>query len=136
MLSLSALLAGFWYATIVFAAGFALGAMRETFVRQYLGDLTSVIVEIPFMLLLSWFVAQWLIARHTVPHRILDRVMMGIAALVLLLIAEAGVGIFLMKQSLWQHISSYFSWRGAVTIVSQGIFALIPCLFLLVRRPA
>ncbi|MGL4810236.1 MAG: hypothetical protein ACRCXM_00545 [Beijerinckiaceae bacterium] len=127
--------AGLAYALLMFAAGFVLGTLRELVVRRHLGELPAILMEIPVMLAASWFAARWLIRRFDVPADARDRLVMGFVALAVLLAAEAATGIWLMGQSLRQHVLSYASLRGLVTLASQGIFALIPLLSLTVRRP-
>lgn len=127
--------AGFLYASLVFAIGFALGAVRELLLRRFLAELPAILLEIPLMLALSWVTARRLIARLGVAARPAARLGMGFFALALLLAAEAGVGIFLMRQTLVGHLQSYFSFRGGITLASQSVFALIPWLSLHARRP-
>lgn len=43
---------------IVFAAGFGLGTIRVLLLAPYFGELTSVVFEIPLMLLLSSFACR------------------------------------------------------------------------------
>ncbi|HQF31147.1 MAG TPA: hypothetical protein PLJ34_06850, partial [Hyphomicrobiales bacterium] len=74
------------------------------------------------------------VLRYAVAATIGARLAMGGLALALLLLAEAGVGIGLLGQTLLEHLSGYLGTRGAVTLCGQGLFGLMPLLLLLRTR--
>ena len=59
--------AGVLYFLGVFALGFILGAIRIFFLVPYSGPVVAVLVELPFILLVSWFFCRFLTRRFTVP---------------------------------------------------------------------
>jgi hypothetical protein len=90
---MSALKAGIAYVLTVFAVGFALGAIRVTFIAPATGPLAAVLLELPLMLTASWFAARWLTDAMHVPETLAARVMMGSIAFVLLMIIETLFGL-------------------------------------------
>lgn len=52
------LLGSFLYFIIVFSAGFVLGVVRNLLLLRILSDTAAVLVELPFMLVISWLAAR------------------------------------------------------------------------------
>jgi hypothetical protein len=86
---ISALCAGAGYFAIVVACGSVLGAIRIGLLAPRIGDLAAVVVELPVILAISWFVCGALIERFAVPRRPGARFAMGGLAFALLMTAEA-----------------------------------------------
>ena len=63
----SSITAGLVYAALVFAVGFALGALRVTLIAPRLGETRAVLLEAPVMLAVSWMASNWNVARWQVP---------------------------------------------------------------------
>ena len=75
------------YAAIVFALGFGLGVVRQLFVAPVSGELIAVLVELPFMLLLSWLAASRIFpGRGLEPGQGIE---IGLSAFLLLQVAES-----------------------------------------------
>ena len=113
--------AGIAYFAAAFAAGFALGTVRVLLVEPVFGELPAILAETPLMLAVSFVLARAFVARFAV-------------APTMLLLAEAGVGIGLIGQTLPEHLSGYLGARGAVTLFGQGLFGLMPLLLLMRTR--
>ena len=80
--------AGIIYFALVYAAGFVLGTIRNLLLMPVFGPAVSVLIELPFMLAIAWFVCRWIVRRFTVSAAAEDRVIMGATAFVFLTIAE------------------------------------------------
>jgi hypothetical protein len=63
-----ALKAGFLYFAIVFAVGFVLGTIRVLLLVPHLGSTLAVSIELPLILVVSWFTCRWLTRRLHVPR--------------------------------------------------------------------
>ncbi len=82
------LLAGTTYFSGIFALGFLLGTLRVLVFSALLDETILVLIEVPIILCASWVFCRYLIAKLPVAPRIADRILMGGAALALLLTAE------------------------------------------------
>jgi len=122
------------YCGVVFAAGFVLGAMRVFVLVPTIGDLAAVLVEMPFILGISVFVASRLIGIMRVGDTIAERLTMGASALALLLVVETGFAMVLTGQPLTQQLATYGRLDKLVGLAGQIVFAALPALLLVVRR--
>ena len=133
----AALEAGAAYFAIVFAVGFVLGAVRVLVLLPRLGEIGGVLVELPIMLAVSWFVCGWLVGRFSVRAAWGHRLAMGGMAFVLLMIAELGVSILAFDRLVTEHLGAYRSWAPALGLAAQLAFAAFPLLQRKgARRPA
>jgi hypothetical protein len=80
-------IAGLFYFAAVFALGAVLGALRTLYVVPEFGQALAVAIELPFILIFSWFVCHWLMIKCGVESW-QDRLAMAAEAFVLLLAAE------------------------------------------------
>lgn len=120
------------YFGIVFAVAFALSVVRTLFVASRTGEVAAVLIETPLILLVSWFAARWSILRFRIAARALDRLTMGGAAFALLMIVETAVSLLLLARPLEAQLAAYGTVAGAIGLLAQMAFALVP---LLVVRP-
>jgi hypothetical protein len=118
------LLAGAAYFAIVFAAAFALGALRVTFVVPVVGSVWATMIELPFTLFVSWIVCRWLLGFLEVPS-LGQTIAMGASAFALLMIAEAVGSILLFGRSLGEYIDSFATVAGALGLAGQIVFGLM-----------
>ncbi|MGB8623456.1 MAG: hypothetical protein WCD16_11605 [Paracoccaceae bacterium] len=123
-----ALTAGVAYFGAVFAAGVILGTLRTLLLVPALGEVPAVVIEIPVMLTISWVVSRWLVRRFAVSARLPERVTMGVAALVLLLLAEAALAILVFQRPFQAHLTHYTTLPGALGLAAQVCFAAMPVL--------
>ena len=130
----AALRAGLFYFMIVFASGFVLGALRVLAIAPRLGDIGAVAVELPLMLTLSWFVCAWIVRRQAVPAEAAPRLVMGLAALGLVLVAESAVSVLAFGRSFGEHLDAYRAAAAQLGLAAQAAFAAFPLLQAWLRR--
>lgn len=111
------------YVLLGFGIGFLLGPVRELLLAPALGRVGALLVELPVLLGLCW----WLSPRvmRGVP-RGLGRLRLGFAALVLLLLLEFTLGMLLRGWDLPAWLADFWTTHGAVTLAGYWVFALIP----------
>ena len=119
------LLAGATYFGVVFAAGVVLGALRVFLVAPAIGPLGAVALELPFMLLASWWTCGWIVQRFVIVSRA-EAAVTGASAFGLLIGAETGLALGLGGSSLDQVIASYGAPEGALGLAAQVAFGLFP----------
>jgi hypothetical protein len=128
----SELKAAIGYFAIVFAAGFALGVVRVLAVVPLLGELRAVQIELPLILVISWVTCRWIINRYAVPDKLVSRLTMGGVAFAIVMFAELGTSVLVMKHTVAEHFSVYQKAPGALGLLAQIGFALFP---VIQRRP-
>jgi pimeloyl-ACP methyl ester carboxylesterase len=121
------------YFLLVFAAGFVLGTFRTLILVPIVGDLLAVTIELPVMLIISWFACSWAMPRFAVPNLASDRLTMGISAFLLLMAAEVLVSTTLAGRDLAEHFALSTSLPVIVGLFGQIMFALFPLLQSLVQ---
>jgi len=119
------LLAGAAYFVIVFAAAFALGVLRVTFIVPVVGSLQATLLELPFTLAASWIVCSWLV-RIFGTRSLGQAIGMGASAFALLMCAEAVGSILLFSRSLEDHVGSFLTTAGGLGLAGQIAFGLFP----------
>ncbi|MFZ2099358.1 MAG: hypothetical protein WAU86_02200 [Oricola sp.] len=120
--------AGIIYFALVFAAGFVLGSIRTLLLMPVLGPTVSVLIELPFMLTIAWFVCRWIVRRFTVSAAVEDRIIMGATAFVLLMVAEYLLAFALAGISPDIYFAGYASVPGVIGLAGQVAFAVFPVL--------
>ncbi len=123
-----AIRAGALYFVSVFAVGFALGAVRVSILAPRLGDFGAVLVETPFILTASWFLCRLWVRRFSVSPNTGSRILMGVEALALLLIAETLLSYFAFGLNLDDQLMRYSTPAGIAGLVGQIVFASFPLL--------
>ena len=119
------LLAGAAYFAIVFAAAFALGALRVTFIVPAVGSVWATVIELPFTLLVSWMVCGWVLRFLEAPS-LGQAVAMGASAFGLLMTAETIGALALFDRSLNEYVGSFATVAGALGLAGQIAFGLFP----------
>lgn len=130
----AALRAGLFYFMLVFAIGFALGAIRVMLVIPRLGETNAVLIELPVMLALSWVACAWLVRRFALPPRAAARLAMGVFAFALLMFAELAVSVFGFGRTVAEHLASYRATGAQLGLAAQLLFALLPLIQRFVAR--
>jgi hypothetical protein len=120
-----ALRAGWVYFGMIYTLGFLMGAVRETWIAPRFGGFWPRMAEMPVMLAASWFAAWWVVNRYGLETRF-ERFVMGLSAFVLLMAGEALVSLFAMGRTFAQHIATYSTLQGGLTLLAQSAFALFP----------
>lgn len=124
----NALSAGVLYFAIVFAAGFALGAMRIFAIAPRVGELGAVAIELPLILAISWFACARLIRRFNVAQQGAPRLLMGALAFTLLMTAEFLLSSIGFGRSLAEQVEALWTPAGAIGLAGQIAFAIFPLL--------
>jgi hypothetical protein len=121
---------------LVFAAGFALGALRALWLGPLIGETAALALELPLMLAVSWRATGWCIRRFAVPARLWPRLRMGAAAFALLMLAEMLLAAVLSGGDV-AAISA--RWTGAprlLGLADQVVYGFMPALALAADRRA
>jgi hypothetical protein len=116
--------AAFCYVAAVFAAAFALGVVRVLILTPALGALGAVLLELPIVLALSWWVAGRVLRRW--PDVV--RWQIGALAFAMLIAAEVGLAVTLMGQTPAAFGAGLMTLPGAIGLAGQIVFGLIPAL--------
>ncbi|HEY4580868.1 MAG TPA: hypothetical protein VIG89_07505, partial [Candidatus Acidoferrales bacterium] len=123
--------AGALYFATVFGAGFAFGTVRVLLVAPRVGERTAELVEAPLMVAASYFAARWIVRRFALPPAPLQRLAVGLIALVLMLAFEFGFVLQLRGLTIAEYFATRDPVSGTVYYLSLALFALFP---LLLRR--
>ena len=117
---------GALYFTGAFALGFLFGGIRLMLLEPLLGDLLAVLIEVPIMLALCWILCARAIQRLQLPATLSARATMGATAFVLLMLAEAGLAVFLFGNSLTEYANGYEEPARLFGLLGQFLFAVFP----------
>lgn len=114
------------YFGIVFAFGFALGAIRVLLLVPYLGEENSELLEVPFMIFVCYLSARYVVTlagdRSTAPQM----VVVGILALLYLLAVEFSAVLWLRELSVAEYLNSKYSVAGIAYVVSLVLYTTFP----------
>lgn len=127
---MAALKAGLSYFGVAFALGFLLGAIRTLLIVPLTGELAAVALELPLMLAASWIACGWALRRHDVARDTKPRLIMGVAALVLLMGAELLISVLIAGRSPAEHLALYRTAPVLLGLCGQLAYAAFP----LIRR--
>lgn len=116
--------AGFMYFGLVFVAGFALGIIRVPLVAPRLGVRLAELLEMPLMILASYFAARFCLQRLG-PFTAIRRLVIGGIALAFLVIAELGLTLA-MGQGIGQYVASRDPVSGIAYLISLALFSTMP----------
>ena len=120
--------AGPLYFALVFGAGFVLGAVRTLWVVPRLGVRKAELLEAPFMLLVTFLAARWIVVRLALPPVAGTRLGTGVLALALMLAAEFGLLLRIRGLTIRDYLASRDRVSSAVYYVLLGVFAIMPLL--------
>lgn len=127
------LTAGASYFVIVFAAAFALGAFRTSFVVPAIGAVWATLAELPIVLIVSWVTCGWLTRRWGISS-LRHSIAMSTTAFVLLMSAETAGSSLIFGVALRDQINLYSTGAGALGLAGQIVFALFPVVQFLGRN--
>ncbi len=125
-----AVLAGLVYFAVVFAVAFVAGVVRVLVVAPAVGAVGAVLLELPVILAVSWWVCGHLLKRFDLGNRPVERLVMGLVAFVVLQAAEMLLAVLAFGQSPAQYVAAFATLAGGLGLAGQIAFAVIP----LVRR--
>jgi hypothetical protein len=118
--------AGALYFALVFAVGFALGAIRTLRVVPRVGTRPAELMEMPIMLAVTIVAARWTVLRLSVPIMLSARIGMGCIAFVLMLVAEFGLVLWIRGLTLKQYFASRDPVSSAAYYLLLIVFAIMP----------
>jgi hypothetical protein len=118
--------AGFVYAIVVFAAGFALGTVRTLLVAPRLGATLAVLIELPLILGASWWISRRCVARFEVSRAVAVRLLMGVVALLVLTLLEVTLSTLVFGRPVADYLASLTTLAGAIGLAGQIAFAAFP----------
>ncbi len=118
--------AGAAYFVVVFAIGSGCGTLRTLVIAPHVGEVAAVLIELPAMLAASWLACAWVLNRFAVPARGRERLAIGAVAFLLLIAAEAALGVFALGRSLAAHVGTYRLTAVQVGLAAQLLFGLFP----------
>jgi hypothetical protein len=130
----NAVAAGVLYFAIVFAAGFALGAVRVGLLAPAAGEMTATLIELPVILAASWVACLFALRRFAVEARPGPRLLMGAVAFVVLIAAEIALGLGLMNRTFAAQLREMASPPALIGLAGQVLVALFPVIALAARR--
>jgi len=114
------------YAAVVFTAGVVLGAVRVLWLVPRLGVRVAELTELPLMLAVIFFAARW-VSRRFLPGRDHGaRLIVGVVALALLLLAELILGVTLGGLTPKAVFLNHDPVSGTAYYLSLCVFALMP----------
>jgi hypothetical protein len=116
------------YFLIVFAAGFALGTIRELWVSSMIGTRAAETAEVPLMIGIGALAAIWVVARFGLRRQLGMRVAAGVLAVVLLLATELALVLPLRGLTLQEYLASRDPVAFAAYVVGLLFVALMPAL--------
>ncbi|MBY0508814.1 MAG: hypothetical protein K2P94_01560 [Rhodospirillaceae bacterium] len=119
------------YFVIVFGAGFLLGTARIFALAPRIGENLAVMLELPFMLAISWFASKHLIRQFKVVAVLQPRLVMGGLAFGLLMIGEFGVSAVGFGRTFSDYLASYANMSAILGLVGQLVFGLFPAMQLM-----
>ncbi len=99
-----------------------------------LAEPIAVLVELPIILTVSWFVCRWLVSRFGVARTSSARLLMGAVAIALLLTAEVLLGTLGFGRTLSAQIQRFRELPEVLGLLGQLAFAFFPALQLLLAR--
>ncbi|HNV88767.1 MAG TPA: hypothetical protein PKL53_07365 [Methylotenera sp.] len=114
------------YFALVFSAGFLLGTVRVIWLVQQLGARTAELSEIPVMLIICFFTANWVCRRFDVPPETTARLIIGVTALICLIIVEFTFVLGLQGITIREYIENRNPLSGGIYALSLILFALMP----------
>lgn len=118
--------APFFYFVLVYLAGFALGTAREFLVTPAVGLTNALLIEMPIMAVVSFFAARFVLDRTPEAKTPGDRLFVGCAAFIMLLIAEETMTRILRGISIFTLWADFELLAAIANIIGLGLFMLMP----------
>lgn len=116
------------YFTLVFGAGFLLGAVRVPFVVPRIGERYAELAEMPIMFVAIYFAARHVLRKYGPRTGSAGLIGTGIIALLLLIGAELLLAVLLAGRGIVEYMSSRDPVSGSVYLFMLLLFAAMPWL--------
>jgi hypothetical protein len=120
--------AGVLYFLAVFATGFVLGTIRVLWMVPIVGVRLAELMELPIMLVVTIIAARLAVRRLPLCRTPGMRLMVGLVALGLLLVAELTVMLWVRHLTIGRYLASRDPVAGTAYLVTLGLFAVMPLL--------
>lgn len=130
-----AILAGSMASALVMVAGTVLGTARVLLVAPRLGDTAATLLELPVILAAGWFACRVAARRHGVGPDTASRIIMGAAALAVLVALEALLAFVVAGTSPATFLSGYRETAARIGLAAQVLYATFPVLQAKLRPP-
>jgi hypothetical protein len=114
------------YFAIVFGAGFVFGMVRVMWLVPAVGVRIAVLTELPLMVAVVFVAARWVNRRFLAKRDQPARLIVGVTALVLLLLAELFVGVIILGLTPRDVFLNRDPVSGTAYYLSLCVFALMP----------
>ena len=114
------------YFAIVFGAGFVFGTVRVTWLVPTVGVRVAELAELPWMLTVVFLAARWINRRFLAERDPPSRLIVGVSALALLLLAELILGMLLFDLTPKEAFLGRDRVSGTGYYLSLCVFALLP----------
>ena len=114
------------YFAIVFGAGFVFGTVRVVWLVPTVGVRVAELAELPLMLTVVFFAARWINRRFLAERDQPSRLIVGVTALALLLLAELILGVLLLDLTPKEAFFGRDPVSGTGYYLSLCGFALMP----------
>ena len=131
----SILRAALAYFALVLGAGFVLGMLRVPFLVPRIGERWAELAEMPFMAVVIFLAAGYVLRRYPVIHLPSRSLVVGFLALAFAVSAELGLAVALQSQTLGEYLASRDRVSGSVYLAMLVVFALMPRLRLSRHEP-
>ncbi len=116
------------YFACVVGAGFVLGPIRLLVLAPRVGERAAELIEMPIMLAVIWLAARWIARGPGRDLRPPERLKVGIGAVALIVLAEAGVGVALRGMTLAQAFLERDPVSGLAYYASLAVCTVAPWL--------
>lgn len=121
---MSVIVVGLAYFAIIFSFAFAMGVARALVVAPLVGEAAAVFLEVPVLLVASWFVSRRLVRDQL--FSLAQLASIGAIAFALTMASEAVLANIIRAQSLAEWASQLASPLGLVGLGAQLSFAGVP----------
>jgi hypothetical protein len=129
----TALKAGLFLGFNVFAIGFVFGTIRVLVVEDAFGQAVARGLELPLIILATWFVALLTVARFEMVDMTRERWHAGLIGFLVLQIGEILTGVYAFGRPLADVLAAYGSGPGLRAALVQTVVIFFPVWVL--RRP-
>jgi len=116
------------YFAVVFTVGFLCGPIRILMLEPMFGATAAVLFEAPILLMAMLYAARFVPRRLRLTPKAAAHLGMGGGALMLVLLADAGVGLFVRHLPLAEIVASFTTPAGRIYAALLLLFALMPWL--------
>lgn len=116
------------YFAIVFTVGFLCGPIRILMLEPMFGPTAAVLFEAPILLMAMLYAARFVPRRLRLAPTAAAHLGMGGGALTLVLVADAGVGLFVRHLPIAEIVANFSTPAGRIYAALLLLFALMPWL--------